>query len=347
MRTPKLAHLMRATNRNLFLPVVVLIAAVLLIGGGMRSYLSSLLQGPRTVSSADLDKITDVYDLNPDYLRIRGLQNFDIGSLGVQQGFFGRTTHAGYLRLVKLNRQYVVIQTARANDTRLEYSGILEVLPRDVKLGVSDDLYRTNPQATLYPFMLHADTSPQPWVGIGILVLALVMLWYVAQWARRNADLMNHPLVKQLAPYGLFEQNEASLNEDLERPDSIRLGRTRLLQTWLLQAHLFSIRAVPLGDVSWIYARVHQHRWHGIPISKSYTAVIHADQQPAVEVSLVGKRAGQFLQELQARVPWSVFGFSEDLETLWEDDRATFRARVQERKAQLRGRQTQPLESSA
>ena len=95
MKTLTLSGLMRATNRNLFLPIAVLIATVFLITGSMRSYLGSLIQGPKAVNWVDLKNITDVYDLNPDYVKIGGSENFDVGTVGFRQGYFGSVTRTG------------------------------------------------------------------------------------------------------------------------------------------------------------------------------------------------------------------------------------------------------------
>lgn len=332
MKTLTLSGLMRATNRNLFLPIAVLIAVVFLITGSMRTYLGSLVQGPKTVNWANLKNITDVYDLTPDYVKIRGNKNFDVGTVGFQQGYFGPVTRTGYLRLLKQNNDYLVVKTATANDTRLEYAGILEVLPRDARRSIDDGLYQTNPQAKLYSFLLHADSPPQPWVGLGVAALTLVMLWYVVQWARRSTDLMSHPLVKRLAPYGSFKQIEAHINHDLEQPNPIRLGRTRPMLQWLLQINLFSLNALPFSDVNWIYAKIRQRRWHGIPTSRDYSVMIYCKHQPALEISLTERQSVALLEVLQARAPWAIFGFSDGLETAWEDNRDDFLAKVEQRK---------------
>ena len=93
-----------------------------------------------------------------------------------------------------------------------------------------------------------------------------------------------------------------------------------------------AVNALPFNDMNWIYAKIRQRRWHGIPTSKDYSVMIYCQHQPALEISLTERQAVTLLEALQARAPWAIFGFSESLETAWEDNQDDFFAKVEQRK---------------
>ena len=335
MKTLTLSGLMRATNRNLFVLVVLLVTATLLLSGVLRQYLSDLIQGARLANNAALSRITSVSEFTPDYLTVTGTKNFDTGYESVKREDNGKTTNTGWFRLLRVNDRYLIVKTAPKDDKRLKFTGVLEGIPTQVESGVVEDLRRSGLESKLYPFLLHADNPPQPWLALIFAALTLVTIWYAAQWARRVTNAEQHPLVSRLKPYGQFNKTQASINADLAQPNPVRIGSTRLMQNWLLRVNRFHLDAVPLSDVTWVYGKVTQHSTNGIPTGKSFETVICSQHQPALEIKLKKKQSDAFLIAVLERAPWAVSGFNDELKQLWERDRNGFRTHVEERKAQF------------
>ena len=340
MNNLTLSGLMRRTNRNLFVLVIILVAAVVLMSGGLRKYLGSLLQGARPASNAVLTKIANVDDLEADYFTVQGDKNFDTGyeAYTIEDGSSVKKYTAEF-RLLRMGDHYLIVKTATRSDKRLKFTGLLESLAPagEVFQGVTEDLKKADPNAKLYPFVLHAGNSPSIWLALIFGALVLVMLWYVSQWARRAMGLQNHPLAARLKPYGDFAAVETSVNKDLESKDAVRSGGTRIMDNWLLRTNRFSLNLIPLGDIAWAYSKVTQHRTNGIPTGKSFSAVIYSQNQPELEIALKKKQAEPFLEALHERAPWAVYGFTEDLKAAWQKDRSGFLGHVEGRKAQIMG----------
>jgi hypothetical protein len=336
-----LSGLMRRTNSNLFVLVVILVAAVVLMSGGLRKYLGSLLQGARPANNAVLTKITSADDLEGDYFTVQGDKNFDTGYEAYTQKDGSSTkNYTAEFRLLRMNDHYLIVKTPTRSDKRLKFTGLLESPAGEVFDGVSEDLKKADPNAKLYPFILHAGNSPSIWLALIFGALVLIMLWYVSQWARRTMSVQNHPLVARLKPYGDFAAVEASVNQDLATKDAVRSGNTRIMDNWLLRTNRFSLNLIPLSDIAWAYSKVTQHRTNGIPTGKTFSAVINSQNQPELEIVLKKKQAEPFLEALHERAPWAVYGFTEDLKASWQKDRNGFLGHVEGRKAQIMGGST-------
>jgi hypothetical protein len=333
-----LSGLMRRTNTNLFVLVVILVVAVVLISGGLRKYLTSFIQGARPANNALLTKITSADDFEGDYYTVQGDRNFDTGFESYTQKDGSSTkNYTAEFRLLRMGDHYLIVKTPTREDKRLKFTGLLESPAGEVFQGVSEDLKKADPNAKLYPFVLHAGNSPSIWLALIFGVLTLILLWYAAQWSRRIMSLQNHPLVARLKPYGDFAALEASVNQDLESKASVRSGNTRIMDNWLLRTNRFSLNLIPLGDIAWAYSKVTQHSTNGIPTGKTFSAVIMPQNQPEFEIALKKKQAEPFLEALQERAPWAVYGFTEDLKAAWQKDRNGFLGHVEERKAQIMG----------
>ena len=100
---------------------------------------------------------------------------------------------------------------------------------------------------------------------------------------------------------------------------------------YLLRSTFFSFDVLRLSDLLWAYKKVTKHSVNFIPTGKTYDAVL-ACYGGRATVKGAEKTVDELLGFAAQRTPWAVFGFSQELETLFAKKTADFCAAVEQRK---------------
>jgi hypothetical protein len=106
----------------------------------------------------------------------------------------------------------------------------------------------------------------------------------------------------------------------------------------MIQRFFFSSYPSPISDVAWVYELVTRHRTNGIPTGKTYSAIILGRHKQKFTVRASRKKVDALIAELNQRVPWAIFGFNEELRTIWNKNHPAFLAAVEDRKQKLRAK---------
>ena len=80
-------------------------------------------------------------------------------------------------------------------------------------------------------------------------------------------------------------------------------------------------------DVAWAYQSITKHRTNGIPSGKTYAVVIRLMDGRSYTISQPKKKAEQLLQAMEQALPGTVFGYSNELEQVYLNQRGSFAAR--------------------
>jgi hypothetical protein len=100
---------------------------------------------------------------------------------------------------------------------------------------------------------------------------------------------------------------------------------------YLIHRTLFTFDLLRLSDLLWVYKRVTRHSVNFIPTGKTYVGVL-ACYGGTAEVRGSEKKVDSVLNFAAQRVPWAVFGFSEELSKLFSRKTHDFCSAVEQRR---------------
>jgi hypothetical protein len=161
-------------------------------------------------------------------------------------------------------------------------------------------------------------------------------LWGLLLVIRRTSDPASHPVLKALARFGPLDFVTSRIEAEMAGEHQ-KIGKLNLTNSWVVYEDRANLKATRFEDVTWIYKHITTQRYYGIPISKTYTAMVY--DRHGAKLELVGGRKEQptdeMLRAIAGRAPWAVMGFSHELDQAWKKDRNGFLAAVDRRKAEV------------
>ena len=280
-------------------------------------YVSNFLMGPFTVTGADLDSIKDVSTTPRYFVTVTGSRAIDTGIQEITSRKRGgvetsRSVSAIYYVLVIGERLLLV---KGSEGTPLTVEG--ELTPMSASL--QNELFN-GPRMELirprfYPYYVDNGSFRVPgYVAlVGLLILAALLVLYARPAWRFRQDVSAHPVVKRVAAWG----DPVGLAVDMRR----EAGSPRHKGSDVLR----------LSDLLWAYKRVTKHSVNFIPTGKSYAGVL-ACYGGSAEIKAREKKVDTILAFAAERTPWAIFGFSDELNTLFSKKTPEFCAAVERRK---------------
>ena len=328
----------RRTNRNLFLFGSVILAALgLLLAGGWRDTYNFIF-GPFPIQNSELVSIW-----NPDvpkrfFVKLEGEEAFRTGMREV-----GANNHdkirAEIIALVVDKRLLLV--KAPVGKEELQFTGTLTAVPAEVFNGVVHEWDAKHPdmKGAFLPFMLDAtgfrkgDNLLVAAAGTGFGLLGLVL---VGIPIRRKLQPENHPLLKQLAKYGMLQDIQMRIDSEMRSEGGgEKFGAMQITTNWLIHAAAYKTNVMATRDVVWAYPKITKHYTNGIPTGKTYSAIIRDSKGQSLEISGKKDSVPKLLESLQRRMPWVLIGFSKELEALWLKEKPKFFQLIEQRRAKL------------
>jgi hypothetical protein len=85
---------------------------------------------------------------------------------------------------------------------------------------------------------------------------------------------------------------------------------------------------------------VTKHSVNFIPTGKTYSVILVGRHRQRIEEQMKEKAVNEMLADLTARVPWILFGFTQDLDKAWQKDPAGVIAAVDLRYEQHKNKAT-------
>jgi hypothetical protein len=301
-------------------------------------YLKNFLMGPFVMGQAELDSIKDI-DTAPRYFaRVSGTKAFDTGMQQITvRKRHGREMSRGvsgaYYALMVGDRFLLVMSSAGP-------PSMVEGELKDLPSSLSKKLFNTPEMRTIsqlfYPFYLDDGFFRIPgYVGLaGALLFGYLLFGLGLPAWRYCRDPYSHPVVLRMASWG----DAASISRDAEEEaQAARFegGGWLMTDRYFIKRTFNSFDLLRLRDVLWAYKEVTKHRFGLIPTGKTYVAVFNCYGGSA-EVSGSENEVDEMLALAEARVPWAVFGFSNELKKIFEKQNPEFCAGVEQRKQDWR-----------
>jgi hypothetical protein len=328
----------RRTNRNLLIFGSVILAGLgLLLAGGWRDTYNFLF-GPFPIQNSDLVSIW-----NPDvpkrfFLKVEGDETFRTGMREVDAN--NHTKIRAELVALVVDKRLLLVKTPSDNQ-QVQFTGTLTSIPPEVFNGVVHEWDQKHPdmKGAYLPFMLDATgfrKGDNFWVAAGAAGFGLLGLVLVGIPIRRKLQPENHPLLKQLAKYGMLQDVQMRIDSEIRSEGGgEKFGAMQITTNWLIHAAACKTSVMATRDVVWAYPKITKHYHNGIPTGKTYSAIIRDAKGQSLDISGKKDSVPKLLESLQRRMPWVLVGFSKELEALWLKEKPKFFQLIEQRRAKL------------
>lgn len=343
MQSKSVLGYVESSNRSLFWLNVAALLTVLIGLGANARYLKNYASGPFVVNADELDSLTAQKEPRKYFLTVSGADAVDTGYQYVTSSknkYTNTTTETGrssFYILLSANRvRDALLIKVPSGDKKTTYTGFLEEIPEKLRESLLQDLKMSQQtfDEQFHPFMLNAERDFRL-IGhflIGIaLSLSVWAIWNLTKWINRRKAPFSHPGCKSFSEHGVVEDVVKSIDSELSR-GAKRFGQIDLTESWLINKYLFKLSILSLQDCDWAYLKTTQHSVWFIPTTKVFAVVVKPRYGPEVEATMKEAQAGELLNELAAKAPWAILGFSEKLAEAWSKEREVFHATVNERK---------------
>ena len=327
----------RECIRRLSAWAAVTLLTALLLTANLR-YARNFLYGPFPATASELSKITDPNAADKYFVKVvgskvvnTGLQEIEIESSGgVEQS---RKVSAGYYALQVGNRFLIVKSSKPVSDSA---SGELVLLSGDIFSQIRSSVGPQRLQQDFYPLMLQANGFREDgFAAIGLAVVVFVGLLFFARpvWLRLK-DLSRHPAFQRIKSWGEIQSTSMEAENEFRTSVRYKAAGIRLTDRFAFKNSFFTFNMFRFHDLWWAYKLVTQRRVNLIPVGKTYTAVLVFN---GGSVQIPGKQAkvDEMLQNFATKVPWAIFGFSEQLKEHLKKNPADFYAQIEARRQKL------------
>ncbi|HEY1939715.1 MAG TPA: DUF6709 family protein [Candidatus Angelobacter sp.] len=331
----------RRANRNLLLVNGVMLAVLILIVAANYRYCANFVLGCQSVSSAELAALTSPEQRWRNFISVSGTKSVSTGYRDVENHMEGSRVVSTEVKdeyiMLRVGEKLLLVK-AEPGKEKLEYSGELVPTTDQVQQDLLRQLSAEEPDLArdVLPFTLNAaDYRSNGYIMllVGLPLLALV-LWNCLKAVRRSSEIQTSPVWKQLAVYGNAEQVSQQIEAELQPAMIRKYGKLLIAQQWIVRRKKFSTWVSPIADLVWVYKKVTKHSINFIPTGKTYSVVLVGRHRQRIEEQMKEKAVNEMLADLTARVPWALFGFTQDLEKAWRKDPAGVIAAVDSRSQQ-------------
>ena len=335
----------RRANRNLLLVNGGMLAVIILIVAANYRYCANFVLGAQSISAAELGVLTSPEQRWRNFVSVSGTKSVSTEYQDVVNHMEGGRVVSTEIKdeyvLLRVGEKILLVKAAPGKE-QLEYSGELEYTTDPVKEDVLRPLAAEQPDLAkmVLPFTLNAAnyrSNGYAMLIIGLPVLALAG-WNLSKVVRRTSEIQTSPVWKNLAIYGNAEQLSQQIEAELQPAMIRKYGKLQIGQQWMVRRKTFGTWASPIADLVWIYKKVTKHSVNFIPTGKTYSVVLVGRHRQRIEEQMKEKAVNEMLADLTARVPWALFGFTQDLEKAWQKDTAGVIAAVDSRYQQQNNR---------
>ena len=330
----------RRANRNMILVNVLLVACVGLVGLGLgERYLFNALRGPAAMTQDALVAITDPDKVSRNFVTVKADKE-----LGAIWSHYERTKDSNSGRVIseKTTAWYVGVKVGKnlvlvksdSEHPKTTLTGFLEPIDPATRSHLREFLAKskaTDLEQLFCPFLLDTQenaTSAWAYVFIGLPLLCF-LLWNVNRGFMRYSNPEVDPAAVKLGPGP--EQVAAAVDKDLfSAPE----GMPFLMgKQWLVRSRFMSVDIVNVPEqLLWIYKKVTQHYYNGVPTGKSYHVMVRGWNGLTMEVKTNEATGDATLKAMLHRWPWLIAGYSDELEQTWKANPASLGTAVAQRK---------------
>ncbi len=171
----------------------------------------------------------------------------------------------------------------------------------------------------------------------GLVIFAGVALniWNIVKAWKRNRNPARHPISCTLTKFGPAPQLARAINEEIKASD-LYIKPLIITESWLFKPTFFGMEINLLAELAWVHKKVTQHYTYFIPTNKSFEVIIFTREGKSIDMSCSETDSDRLMQAVMNSAPWVVAGYSDEIQKLWDTDRAGFIAYIDQRKRELK-----------
>lgn len=313
--------------------IAVAIAALLLIQS--RAYIAGFVNGPRSMSAADLAQVEDPDGSPPYFVTLQGPRTVETGveeyTVRTENGQEVSREVSSVFYALQVGDRYVIVKSSGGIQNPVE--GSLDEMPADFESHFFESEEMKGQRALFYPFYLDASSyrAGGYWAIAGLVVFLLLLIWKAFPAWRRLRDPDTHPVLVRAATWGEPVSLSAGVERELHMAKKGKSGGWTLTDSYLVRRSFFTFDLLRFHDLVWAYKKVTKHSVNFIPTGKTYAALLIC-YGGAAELAGSEKVVDGFLQLAANRAPWAVFGYTAELAKVFKKDQPGFVAAVEQRR---------------
>jgi hypothetical protein len=332
----------RRCNRNLLLinAAIIVIAIWWLVGS--QRYLYNCYVGPQKISASDVLR-AETFVEHRYFVSLPELKPIDAG-LEDTSTSYGHTSVTAHYFAARIDNQFLLIKSPSEKPPE-HYEGALIPVPTDIRASFQKNILDQKHlqfSQLFIPYML--DTSSfrsNAYISFAIAIPIVLLAGYNVKKALfRMKDHHESPIYKWLQHYDSPpEVISEMIDADLRLGEISKIGTLTFTPSWLLHKTWLGFTAFNLSEVVWAYKKITRHSYNLIPTGTSHGVAIADRSGRMIEIDIGRGKAKEaavagFLQAIADRIPWVIFGFTDDLKKLYKNDRLGFVAFVEQRRAE-------------
>lgn len=337
METNIIGDVIKRYDRRLLLLAVGLIIVFFAIAAVSFNAYRNALQGPFDADPKAIRGLETLDGLADYHVTITGENAYDSGVELVTTEDERETDRRGYALLDLGRNRLLLVETSSFSRPRETYGGVLVPFPSEVQREIVDSLYSDDPRLRedMLPFMLDNRDMGDAIAGMffnGLGLLGAVGLVGYTLW--RMQDSNRHPIMQALKRFGEPETVVREIESEMAMSAQPVTKHVKVTKHWLMYHQVGIMRIVKLDDLVWMYQKVTQRRVNGVPAGKTYEVILY-DRHGKL-TTIQGKENDMLtvLNAVLQRVPWTITGYSAELDKAWRKDRALMISAVDVRRAQ-------------
>ncbi|MAE49255.1 hypothetical protein CMI48_00340 [Candidatus Pacearchaeota archaeon] len=176
-----------------------------------------------------------------------------------------------------------------------------------------------------------------------MLVVAILALpgYNYYKLYKRVEDYGSHPCCRNVLILGKISEVskhiEKELSSNLLFPKNPGQGsdvssKLRITPNWIIAKRFFDFYIIHVADLCWVYIKQTKHSVNLIPTGTTFSVVFNSKHIINAEVDGVGEDEGSSLINLiNTLAPWAIYGFSEEIKEIWEQNPAELIQEVDQR----------------
>ncbi|MBC8100129.1 MAG: hypothetical protein H7Y11_11850 [Armatimonadetes bacterium] len=325
----------RAGRRQIRWGLVGIALLVLAHIPSVRYYYNFFL-GPFPITEDDLLALDDPNSRQQYYVNATGEAAYDSGYAYVNRPNTGIETVEQSYAALELDDRWLLVMVAGsfadADKLPISYTGALTPFTDSIQTEVIDDTYRQVPglRGIYLPYMLNThDFKNEGYLGLSItaIVGALCGLGVINGLATQ-ANPQRHPVYQALALFGEPHVIAQQIDAELQG-STVRVGDLHFTRHWLVIQRRAMLQVTRYQDIMWAYKKVAQGRATG----KNFMLHIYDRHGKLLMLTAQELEATEMINTVATHAPWALIGYSEETETMWDQQRAQFIATVDTRRA--------------
>ena len=334
-----IARQIRRCNRNLLLVNLGIVVLLIWVLVGNQRYLTNCYLGPQQISPSEVLRPSDALEYRY-FVSLPKSEPVDAG-LEDTSTSYGHTSVTAHYYATQIEGQFLLIKSPSEKPPE-KYEGALVLVSSDLRASFQKNILdKKNLQYSrvFLPVMLDASSfRSDAYIGFAIgIPVVLLAAYNVKKALVRIKDYHESPIYKWLGHYQETpEILAAKIDADLKKGNGVAMGNLTMTESWMLYRTFFSYTVMSLTEIAWVYKKVTRHSVNLIPTGTSHGLVIADRVGRMIELD-IGRGKGReqrvesFIQTVGQRLPWIVFGYSDELKSLYKKQLAKFNDVVDER----------------